>query len=283
MRLRLVLAAASVVWQVQSIRTDLADEELDLGTALLAALPDGPSKELFKSFRPCAVCKEFRRFGELNDGGYLMCMDHLRGISAAYSVGVEHHDEWSLQVQEVLQVPVYQLDCTVDRAAQNCAGCTFLKRCLVGADQEFSMPAWTLSQVLQNTEHAEAPARSLLAKIDIEGSEWPALASAEVSALSKFTQLVVEFHSLDRVDQHATYLKAMQRLQLAGFRVVHLHGNNWAQMFDLSGFSLPDVVEVTFDSQAPASACAEVQDFLPLDRPNNPQALELPAAHLPSL
>ena len=121
------------VWQVQSIRTDqdldfLSDSLARFSAALIDALPNGPSEDLFRSFRPCASCEEFRRYGKQNDGGYLMCMDHLQNESAAYSVGAEHHDKWSLQVQEALTVPVFQFDCTVEGPAQLCDACKFIKR-----------------------------------------------------------------------------------------------------------------------------------------------------------
>ena len=104
----------------------------------------------------------------------------------------------------------------------------------IGKGQHFSKPAWTLSEVLQNTTQAEAPARSLIGKIDVQSSEGPALASAEVSTLSNFTKLIVES---SRVEQHAKYPKTMRQLLF--------HGNSWRNKIEMSGFPLLDVVEVT--------------------------------------
>merc|ERR1719345_314968 len=58
---------------------------------------DSVTKELFHSFQTCGQSSNFQRFGEKNDGGYLMCMDGLKkeSFKAAYSLGVEHHDKWS--------------------------------------------------------------------------------------------------------------------------------------------------------------------------------------------
>ena len=83
--------------------------------------------------------------------------------------------------------------------------------------------------------------------------------------------------------KHPDYLKAMQKLQLSGFRVVHLHGNNYASMFDTTDYKIPQVVEVTFDSSAqPMTTCLQDQQMRPLDMPNNAGNAELPLAHLPS-
>ena len=140
-----------------------------------------------------------------------------------------------------------------------------------------------MTETLQHTGQAAAPDRSLFGKIDIEGSEWGAFASADVSTLKKFRQLAVEFHWLQEVHKHPDYLRAMQKLQLAGFRVVHLHGNNYASMFDTTDYKIPQVVEVTFDSSAqPMATCLQDQKMRPLDMPNNAANAELPLAHLPS-
>ncbi|CAE7489847.1 unnamed protein product [Symbiodinium sp. CCMP2592] len=249
-----------------------------------ATLPEGATKELLRSFKICGSCNNFRRFGETHDGGYLMCMDHMDGVTAAYSVGVEQHDKWSGDVTGTWKVPVYQMDCTVSQPAEMCPGCKFFRSCLTGSTPGGPQPAWTLTETLQHTGQASAPDRSLFGKIDIEGSEWGAFASADVSTLKKFRQLAVEFHWLQEVHKHPDYLRAMQKLQLAGFRVVHLHGNNYASMFDTTDYKIPQVVEVTFDSSAqPMATCLQDQKMRPLDMPNNAANAELPLAHLPSL
>ncbi|CAE7338340.1 unnamed protein product [Symbiodinium natans] len=249
-----------------------------------ATLPEGATKELLRSFKICGSCANFRRFGEPHDGGYLMCMDHMDGVTAAYSVGVEQHDKWSGDVTGTWKVPLYQMDCTVSQPAEMCPGCKFFRSCLTGSTPGGPQPAWTLSETLQQTGQGAAAERSLFGKIDIEGSEWAALADADVTTLKKFRQLAVEFHWLQEVHKHPDYLRAMQKLQLAGFRVVHLHGNNFASMFDTTDYKIPQVVEVTFDSEAtPMATCLQDQQLRPLDMPNNANNAELPPAHLPSL
>ena len=175
---------------------------LDEGKALqatlekyAATLPEGATKDLLRSFRVCGACQDFQRFGEPNDGGYLMCMDHMYGVTAAYSMGVEHHDKWSGDVAATWHVPVYQMDCTVKEAAQVCPGCHFFRSCLSAPGGP--KPAWTLAETLQHTGQGAAGDRTLFGKIDIEGSEWGALAAADVSVLRRFRQLVIEFHRLN--------------------------------------------------------------------------------------
>ena len=49
-------------------------------------------------------------------------MDHLAkgDIQAAYSMGIDDHDLWSKDIYTSYDVPVFQYDCTVDKAAQDC-------------------------------------------------------------------------------------------------------------------------------------------------------------------
>merc|ERR1719247_1760678 len=94
-------------------------QSLELDKRLAAAakqLPEGVSKKFLETFRICGQCKDFQRFGEANDGGYLMCMDGLQkgSVGAAYSLGVEHHDRWSADVVSTLGISVNQFDCTVE-------------------------------------------------------------------------------------------------------------------------------------------------------------------------
>eukprot|EP00439_Symbiodinium_sp_Y106_P036293 s4762_g4.t1 len=104
--------------------------------ALADSMEPGITRDLLNSFRICGSCKDFCRFGEHLDGGYLICMDHLAkgDIQAAYSMGIDDHDLWSKDIYTSYAVPVFQYDCTVDKAAQDCDSCSFYKSCLKGED-----------------------------------------------------------------------------------------------------------------------------------------------------
>jgi len=261
---------------------------------LLAAkdMDDGSStKGLLESFRICGQCSNFQRFGEPHDGGYLMCMDGLKkgSATAAFSLGVEHHDKWSEDVVKNLGIPVNQFDCTVDQS--DCAGCKFFKKCIVSADGQHPVPGhetegWSLQEAVsktsKGTELEQIPDGSLLMKMDIESSEWPIYASEPPEVLKKFGELIVEFHGLQFEQRHPEYLKAMQHILGAGFKVAHLHGNNYEGMTGSEGVTIPRVLEVTFvHGGARPAGCAADQLYEKLDAPNNPGVAELPMAHLP--
>lgn len=263
---------------------------LELGHVLAGLAIDpaqsSETQQLFQSFRICGQCSSFRRFGEPHDGGYLMCMDGLKEhqLKAAYSFGVEHHDQWSEDVVKEFGVTVNQFDCTVD--SSSCKGCKFFKKCIVSQDGMHPGPRgkendWNMAQALEQTSQANASDGSLLLKMDIEGSEWPVYATEQAETLKKFGQIIVEFHWIQKADKHAEYLKAVQHILAAGFKVVHLHGNNYAGMYTVNTKTIPDVLEVTFaHSAARPDGCSSDQDMQQLDAANNPSSPELPLAKL---
>ncbi|OLP76538.1 hypothetical protein AK812_SmicGene43516 [Symbiodinium microadriaticum] len=533
--------------QFSDLHGDLQGQALSKKIAALAdSMEPGVTRDLLNSFRICGSCKDFRRFGEHLDGGYLICMDHLAkgDIQAAYSMGIDDHDLWSKDIYTNYGVPVFQYDCTVDKAAQDCDSCSFYKSCLKGEDdgvedpmnltlkqvkpieessahqydvpaefnnvktyyfgaelrpccsvrgflftalsydfsirvvaehliprrqamaaslvgidvhderngvilckqlerllqagqwslvpvscdasanmlscrihvsnteletelndigfvdserrpllaqlasgrsiplkmkdlhgqlvtmrkpyirslllknlmackknpelpnplhgsrlsdyiswcsslERFNMdmvlaagdgseerdeaqpevcfklrpPSWIgegnsfaresfekevitdehgidisnyqICGVLTKTSNARGPDRSLLMKMDIEGGEWQALGTASDETLRKFRQLVVEFHWLGDEEQHVQFVSTLRRLKEAGFRVVHLHGNNAARMYEYGDFRIPHVLEVTLDSQGPEIPCITDEVRSQLDHPNL-------AAHRPS-
>jgi len=282
--IKTAVTKASVIQQVQQQSSELATA---FANAAKAAPEEGATKALLESFAICGQCNSFKRFGEPNDGGYLMCMDGLQTGStrAAYSLGVEHHDQWSEDVIKNLGLSVNQFDCTV--ASSECTGCKFFKKCIVSADGSHPLPGhedegWSLQQVLDETNQADAPEGSLLMKMDIEASEWPIYATESPDALKKFGELIVEFHWLEKEENHPQYLQAMQHILAAGFKVAHLHGNNYGGMYETTGGNIPNVVEVTFvHGAAREGGCATTQLYdETLDAPNNPTAPEMQMAHL---
>jgi len=215
-------------------------------------LPFGVTRDLFQSFSICGTCNNWKRFGEEHDGGYLLCMDSLNASSlqAAYSMGVQKHDKFSLDVYKAFDVPVFQYDCTVSHPAQICDKCKFSQ------------------EAIEQSNFTDVPDRSLLMKMDIERGEWPTLLEADVSLLKKFRQLLIEFHGLWKEKQHAKFLQVMQKLKSAGFKVAHVHGNNFVGTYRNGRFMLPRAVEVTLDASLPLLDKCHDPNYELLDRPN---------------
>jgi len=293
-----LLAVKSHVLLESSLSRMEQQHSQNLATTFLRAAKAMPeeataTKSLMESFRICGQCSSFQRYGEDHDGGYLMCMDGLKkdgktSVTAAYSLGVEHHDKWSEDTIKNLGIPVNQFDCTVD--ASDCKACKFFKKCIVSADGKHPVPGhesegWSLQQALTETLQgkslAQIPDGSLLMKMDIESSEWPIYASEPADVLKKIGQLIVEFHGLHIEANHPMYLQALQHIQAGGFKIAHLHGNNYEGMYQTGSETIPRVLEVTFvHGGARPAGCVGDQLYEKLDAPNNPGVQELPMAQL---
>mmetsp|Transcript_128839 Transcript_128839/g.223432 ORF Transcript_128839/g.223432 Transcript_128839/m.223432 type:complete len:509 (+) Transcript_128839:72-1598(+) len=368
----------------------LASESRRLN-ALLQKIASRSGDDNVKSFLTmlelCVPCRNLERFGEHQDGGYVMCTDELRGgLQAAYSYGINGFDGWGMAIAERYQVPLREYDCTNPKQPKVCPGCTvnFHLECvsgnpeeatsekqlrllqqvqqvngeansepMVGARNSNECPAgsaqiesesechsaadilgktyhnagswagspkgcllseWdgrgvfynlqglgsshidqapickapanrsykTLTKQLQESGDGDAPEGSLLLKIDTEGAEWEVFANEPVSTLNKFRQIVVELHWLGKTTKYPLYLKALQKLQQAGFAVAHLHGNNLGLWAYLEHYQFPDVLEVTYVREPPQTTCTKRLPYhVAQDVPNNPGLPELPEATLP--
>jgi hypothetical protein len=246
--------------------------------------------EFLSSFEVCGKCQKIQRLGENFDGGYLMCMENLQvgRILAGMSMGVERHDKWSGDFSDLLHVPVYQYDCTVDSPPAGCNNCKFFQKCMRAADglnDPFAGRSWTLQEAIAGAGLSDAPERSLVLKIDVEDSEWRIFAAENVSTFRKFQQILVEYHNVGAyATAHQEYLLGMKNVLNAGFTVTHIHGNNFGPMGYIGEYSIPEVLEVTFEAGSTLrNECVKGIDYLPLDMPNNPGARDFFHANLARL
>ena len=66
-------------------------------------------QSLFDLLQPVALsnCK-LERFGETNDGGYLMCGNLLDSVQAGYSYGISGYDKWGCDISTKRKVRLHQ-------------------------------------------------------------------------------------------------------------------------------------------------------------------------------
>lgn len=222
---------------------------------------------LFAELRPVRLTNcSLARFGNANDGGYLMCDNLLAAARSAYSYGIDGRDEWGCAIATRLRVPVHQYDCFVT-TRPTCAGAAFVfhEECIGNAatDSENRVFDTLASQIGKNGDHG----KRLVVKMDVEGAEWDALLTTPLAVLGRIDQLVVEFHDTDQprfIDTLATLNKT--------FVVAHVHFNNitcheGARPFPAYAY------EVLFVNRTLAKVdTSEARPLLPspLDSPNSP-------------
>jgi hypothetical protein len=223
-------------------------------------------ERLYAAFTPVRITNcTLQRYGNSNDGGYLMCANLMAAAQSSYSYGINGEDAWGCDVTAQTRIPVHQYDC-FNTTVPTCAGGTtmFHAEC-VGPDRATieGRPFDTIANhIATNGDHG----KRLIVKMDVEGSEWRSLAAAPDHVLQAIDQLAVEFHRLDQPH----FLETAARLS-EFFYPVHLHQNNYECRPGYDPFPGP-VFEVLFVSKriAVADPSTRAHRPSPLDAPNAP-------------
>jgi len=200
--------------------------------------------QLFNELRPVALTNcQMERFGETNDGGYLLCSNLLGSVKAGYSYGISGYDQWGCTVSTRLAVPTHQYDCFNTTVPQCPGGRTiFHPECVGGTTR--TEDGRTFDTIANQLSKNGDGGNHIVLKIDVEGAEWESFAATPDDVLQRIDQLVVEFHGFEG----ARALAVVQRLKRF-FHVAHFHENNfscldWAPPFSSWAY------EVTFVNKA---------------------------------
>jgi hypothetical protein len=252
-------------------------------------------RELFAQLRPVALSNcQLERFGEPNDGGYLLCGNLLTGSRSAYSYGIAGYDGWGCGISRRLNVPVHEYDC-FDTRQPRCPGGrpVFHPECVAGertVDDTGRLFDTVASQVAKNGDDRHR----LVVKMDVEGAEWEALLHIPDHVLQRIDQLVVEFHHEGeaplsaimrrvRLDQPLTpqvwsvddrAVRLLEHLKRF-FHVAHVHVNNFTCTEGVAPFPAWAYevlfVNKTLGVPGPPQSAGARRDRA-LEAPNNPGA-----------
>jgi hypothetical protein len=210
---------------------------------------------------------EFQRFGEKNDGGYVLCANLLGAVQSAYSYGISGYDQWGCDVTHRLSVPVHEYDC-FNLQQPGCPGgqTVFHGECVAGEratidGRLFDTPA---NQFAKNGDSS----RRLVVKMDVEGAEWDSLLRASDAVLQQIDQLTIELHGVHEPDRFTAVVAKLKQF----FYVANLHFNNFSCLEGIAPFPA-EAYEVLFVNKrvgvpggsGPAGAPAALM------APNNPE------------
>jgi hypothetical protein len=106
--------------------------------------------------------------------------------------------------------------------------------------------------------------KTMIMKMDVEGSEWASFMAAPDAVFEKIDQLVVEFHGVDE----AEYVDTIRKLK-RHFHIVNLHYNNWACSPDRAPFPAT-AFEILFVNKQVGVVDTDTTAVVPnpLDAPN---------------
>ena len=208
---------------------------------------------------------EFERVGDGHDGGYVMCANLIERAHAFYSYGISATDRWGCTLSARYKRPVHQYDCfNTERPVCDDATPVFHEEC-VGPKREIidgRLFDTVDAQVARNGDTG----KTLVVKMDVEGSEWESFLAISDATLQRIDHLNVEFHGVEE----GRYAATMARLAKF-FHVVGLHYNNWTCSPDVKPFEAT-VFEVLFVNKQVGVLEPGGKPVIPnaLDAPNNP-------------
>lgn len=199
---------------------------------------------LISRLRPKDVGGGLFRLGGNRDGAYLLPKQDLVEIDGCISPGVGHSITFEKDLNELLGTKTVLVDPGGEEISSQLPNSTHIKKFLSGrniGDSSFL----TLEDV---TDEHFPEAKNLLLQMDIEGSEYGVLLSANKQLLSRFLIIIIEFHDINRWKKSTlfeTFYKPSIQNLLTSHSPVHLHPNSYCGSFRLKGTRLPQVFELT--------------------------------------
>jgi len=228
--------------------------------------PSHRIRALVEALRPATPEAPLIRIGPDGDGGYLV-PDLLSGITACFSPGVSTQSGFELECAE-RGMDLFLADGSVATPPVDHHRFHFIQKHIGLVDDAHTM---TLDTWISNA--GVDPTADLLLQMDIEGFEYPAIASLSTGRLEQFRFLVVEFHRLYLV-WSSPYFELMEgvfRKLLQTHACVHIHPNNVAPSFSRDGITVPAVMEFTFARRKDVLLTGGTGRFPhALDRQNSP-------------
>lgn len=183
------------------------------------------------------------RMGRNWDGGYVM-LDFKIDNSIAYSIGISNDVSWDLDMAS-RGVQVFQYDHTIPNLPQDHPNFHW-RKIGVGERSAETPDLRSIRELIEGNGHQLET--NLVLKMDVEGAEWSAILETPSEILGQFSQIVVEFHTLDRIE-HLPFcdmvLNCMRHLNKT-HQSVHLHANNYGKCVMMGGVLVPEALEVTF-------------------------------------
>jgi hypothetical protein len=233
----------------------------------LDARADAHRQALFDLLQPVRLTNcTLERFGEPNDGGYLVCADLLDDVRVGYSYGISGYDQWGCDVSRKLRVRVHQYDC-FDTRPTACDGGDLVFHAECVGESSRVIEGRHFDRIANQINKNGDAGRGLILKIDVEGAEWESFLATPDETFQRIDQLIVEFHGVADGRSRSVLERLRQH-----FYVAHVHFNNNRCRTDVEPFP-SDVYEVLLVNKrvGVVTGNAPMRPHQ-LDRPNRPTA-----------
>jgi Flp pilus assembly protein TadD len=220
-------------------------------------------EEFLKLVKPINTNHNLIRVGGETDGGYLIPND-IENIYACFSPGVSDNTNFENDLTRK-GIKCFLADYSVEKPPINNAFFDFEKKYLGDKNDDIyiTLESWVKSKAANHNE--------FILQMDIEGSEYPVIASTPIEILNKFRILVIEFHRLDSLFDIRKFnsIDLVFKKLLKNFDVVHIHPNNCNKPTEYEGIVIPPYMEFTFiRKDRVAKKNNQISFPHKLDRPN---------------
>jgi len=234
--------------------------------------------ETLKKISPISTNKTPIRIGGLSDGGYILLEELLTGtINYSFGVGNVSSFEKDMASRGYTN---YMYDHTISPSKLSTLWENQFKFKNIGIGAENTNNLKTIETIIKENGHVNK--NNLILQCDVEGAEYDIFTNTPQKILKCFSQIIIEYHSLDKCILNLTHfkrgrmeywyydkMKTTFNVLKENFTPYHVHGNNFRSVFEVKGQAVPEVIEVSYVRNDLVEFNDKKQIFPTLlDRPN---------------
>ena len=222
----------------------------------------------------------FVRIGKVGDGGYIMIDNFSQRGGVAYSFGISNEISWDADMAK-RGYDIFMYDMTIDKLPHENEKFHFFKEGIGGVKDESKLLD-TLENFIARNGHENNS--NMILKMDVEGAEWNFLETVSSETLSKFDQIVFEFHGLiapKTAEEMERTINLIEKIN-ATHTLVHIHGNNAGNYIHVDNVgNISDLFELTYLRTENYKFRDDKEIFLPrrLDTPNIKDLPDIPLGY----
>jgi mannosyltransferase OCH1-like enzyme len=177
------------------------------------------------------------RVGPNGDGGYVIPEICIQSSSSLFTYGVGYEVNFENQYVNEYERPVYMFDHTIPIIDYGNSLINFYSEGLGIGDN--------CDDFLNHYKKLNIQEKIFL-KIDVEGAEYSFFENTNIKEISSIvTGFCIEVHNLDKKDIRERFTQIFNQIEKY-FTLVHIHANNFGDVFELDGFNLNSVFELTY-------------------------------------
>ncbi len=212
------------------------------------------------------------RIGRNNDGGYIMPDDFGHDDKIAYSFGINTDVSWDKWMAS-RGYDIFMYDHTINGLPEENPRFHW-SRLGIADSKNHADDLRTLDELIKANHHEDK--HNMILKMDVEKAEWGFFEIVSSETLSRFSQILIEFHGINDPKCQSKILPALRKLNLT-HKLVHIHGQNVGYYVSLGEQIFCDQIEVSYVRRDKYSLDEDYDVNLPLniDMPADPYIPEI--------